>query len=221
MFFFTGKSVRNWCLEKAKNKCTFSTQYKLNTDGYYGVEWLYMTCTHSLSNLTAVITVQRTVGADFAQQYNNFFSGVIEQSYKETPANIVYAWRIKPGQVIEPNGTPYFFEAQFQLKGVNQTVGDDTYLVHTRSACNNEEIHRFNHFWRTIMFTKYKISLRALPDSECSTVWDAYCHWYSDESRYVRSILGDICTSIMAEDQRRARHFSHHDSYVRQYFTAS
>ena len=105
-----------------------------------------MNCTHSLSNLTAVITVRRTIGADFAKQYNNFYPGVLDQSYEKTASSIVYTWRMTRGQVIEPNGAAYYVEAQFQLKGVNQTVGDDTYRVHTSSACNNEVIRGSNHF---------------------------------------------------------------------------
>ena len=105
-----------------------------------------MNCTHALSNLTAGITVQRTVGADFAKQYSNFYPGTAYQNHEETATQLFYTWHIKRGQIIGANEAQFYVEAQFQLKGVNQTVGDDIYFVSVRSACNNQEITRFGHF---------------------------------------------------------------------------
>jgi hypothetical protein len=115
-----------------------SISYTLTSSGYYGVEHIDITCTQTLSNITAFINVQRTVGATFASQYNTFWSGTITQTYSTGASTIVYSWTIIAGQSISSSGFPYFVEAQFQLQGTNQTVSSDSYSVTAQSACNGQ-----------------------------------------------------------------------------------
>ena len=128
------------------NTCTYVTGYSLTSSGYYGTEQVNITCTQTLSNITASIIVQKTTGATFGNQYHTFWSGTINQSYTSTSSQIIYSWTIIPGQNISSSAFPAFIEAQFQLTGLNQTVASDTYTVITQSACNGQILTQTGHF---------------------------------------------------------------------------
>ena len=117
------------------------------TSGYYGTERVDVNCTQTLSNFTGIITVLRTVGAAYSSQFHTFWSGTMQQSYVTSSSQIQYIWTIISGQTIAGSGFPYYFEAQFQLQGTNQTVANDTFSIVTRSACNGQLLTFSGHFW--------------------------------------------------------------------------
>jgi hypothetical protein len=134
-FIFQTGSTTSTC---PVNTCAYSTWYTLTSSGYYGVEHVDINCTQTLSNFTAFIYVQTTVGATFANEYNTFWSGTVNQMYSTTNSQIIYSWLIITGQTISSSAFPVYVEAQFQLQGTNQTVTSDTYTVITQSACNGQ-----------------------------------------------------------------------------------
>ncbi len=146
---FAGTSTASSCpknTSNTSNTCVYSTQYTLDSDAYYGTEMVYINCTQALSNITIVITVQKTVNATFAKQYNTFPPDTVNQTHEETSSQIFYEWFINNGQTIVTSGFPYYAEAQFQLQGVNQTVSNDTYSVTIQGACNRQFFTQTGHF---------------------------------------------------------------------------
>jgi hypothetical protein len=110
------------------------------------LERVYINCTQALSNITIIITVQKTVGATFQQQYNTFLGQAVRQTCEETSSQILYQWFTNSGQTIAIIGFPYYAEAQFNLKGINQTASNDTYSIMAQSACNGQVLTQTGHF---------------------------------------------------------------------------
>jgi hypothetical protein len=82
-----------------------------------------------LTNVTIVITVQKTVNARYNGLYNTFQSGAMIQHHVDNGIQIIYTWRIVHGHTIVPSSNPYTVEAQFGLKGTYQLTSNDTYMV--------------------------------------------------------------------------------------------
>lgn len=128
------------------NVCFCTTSYTMIASGFYGTERVDLNCTQTLSNLTGLITVQKTVSASYANQFHTFWSGTITQSFTNTSTQILYSWKIVSGQTISSSGFPYYIEAQYQLQGINQTVANDTYSITTQSSCNGQLVTCSGHF---------------------------------------------------------------------------
>lgn len=120
----TTSSGSNTSTNCSTNVCLCSTSSTMIASGFFGTERVYFNCSQSLSNLTALITVQKTVSASYANQFNTFWSGTITQFVTNTSTQILYHWRIISGQTISSSGFPYYIEGQYQLQGVNHRVMD-------------------------------------------------------------------------------------------------
>jgi hypothetical protein len=90
----------------------------------------------TLTNVTIVITVQKTVNATYSGAYNTFQNGTVTQSYVDNGTQIIYTWRIVNGQTIAPSSAPYTVEAQFHLKGTYQPTSGDIYIVTVTTNIN-------------------------------------------------------------------------------------
>ena len=89
--------------------CSYWTSYTLLASGYYGTERVYINCTQTLSNFTAILTVQRLVNASFSSLFNTFWGGTIHEYSSSTSTQIFYIWTILSGQTISSSGFPYYF----------------------------------------------------------------------------------------------------------------
>ena len=134
------------CPTNAWNICVFTTRFELNSEGYYGSEYVDIDCNRDLSNITVIITVQKTLGATFAKQYNSFASNALLQTYNETSSQIFYVWTAIVGKILDFSRPPYYVNAQFQLQGSSQMVDYDTYWVVAQVACNGKIITSSGHF---------------------------------------------------------------------------
>ena len=128
-----------------KNVCYLTTNYTLTYDGYYGTELLYFNCITGLKDIDVQFIVQKTVGATFANQFNSFWPD-LNQSHNETESYIVYRWFSTPSEIYTIDSTRKYTEAQFQLKGINQTVANDIYYATFTIACNGYRINATGHF---------------------------------------------------------------------------
>lgn len=128
-----------------KNVCNLTTNYTLTYDGYYGTEFLYFNCSTGLIDIDVRFIVQKTVGATYAKQYNSFTPNLI-QSYNETESYIVYRWFSSPSKIYTTDSYATYTEAQFQLKGINQTIRNDIYYATFTIACNDHRINITGHF---------------------------------------------------------------------------
>lgn len=136
----------SWCPTNDWNICVFTTLIDLDPAGYYGSEYVYIDCNQPLANITVIITVQRTLGASFAKQYNDFPSNTLQQTYNETSTEIFFTWNTISDQVIDFSRSPYYADAQFQLAGASQIVSEDTYSVVAKVACNGAILRKTGHF---------------------------------------------------------------------------
>jgi hypothetical protein len=143
---FLENSTLPLCPTNTANICNFSTTYIINADDYYGFERLYILCTQALSNITAVITVQKTVNTTFANQYTFFLEGTVNWTHQETSSQVIYTWLSNMGQIIEVTGKPYYVEAQFQLQGTKQIVSNDTYSFTAQIACSHQVVTQTGYF---------------------------------------------------------------------------
>ena len=116
--------------------CTFSAVAAPMTS-LYGVEKLLFNCSQTLSVMSIVIVVQRTVNATYANQYQTFWNLTTLQSYFESSTEIIYRWVLIPGQYVQDIGFPYFVEGQYSLIGINQTTNLDTYSATFTSICGD------------------------------------------------------------------------------------
>ncbi|CAF3540730.1 unnamed protein product [Rotaria sp. Silwood1] len=114
-------------------------------EGFYGTEVLSINCTAALSNITVLFTVQKTVNATFAKQYNSFVPS-FDQSHEETSSQIFYMWLSPSAQTYITHTYDHYTEAQFQLQGINQTVTNDTYSISAEIACNGQVINATGYF---------------------------------------------------------------------------
>ena len=128
-----------------KNVCNLTTHHTLTYDGFYGTEFLDFNCITELTDIDVQFIVQKTVGATYAKQYNSFTPNLI-QSYNETKSYIVYKWVSTPSKIYTTDLFPTYTEAQFQLKGINQTVTNDIYYATFTVACNGYRINATGHF---------------------------------------------------------------------------
>ena len=128
-----------------KNVCNLTTNYTLTYDGYYGTELLYFNCITGLKDIDVQFIVQKTVGATFANQFNSFWPD-LNQSHNETESYIVYRWFSTPSEIYTIDSIRKYTEAQFQLKGINQTVANDIYYATFTVACNGYRINATGHF---------------------------------------------------------------------------
>lgn len=135
------------CPTNAWNICVFNTRVELNSEGYYGSEFVDIDCNQDLSNITVIITVQKTLGATYTKQYNSFLpiNALVETHY-ETSSQIFYVWTAMREPTIDFSRSPYYVNAQFQLTGASQMVENDTYSVVAHVACNGKIITRTGHF---------------------------------------------------------------------------
>lgn len=128
---------------------------------YHGVEHLDINCTTSVSKMLIQITVERTVGATFASQYNTFWSSTTNESYLQNSTHIIYTWTILAGQIVSGSGFPYFVEGQYSLPNINQTTSHDTYSAQLTSVCGNTvtssgkfwSVNHFSSFWVFLLFS--------------------------------------------------------------------
>ena len=88
-----------------------------------------MSCSTTLTNITIVITVQKTVGATYNGMFDSFWGGTVSESYVDNGSQIIYTWAIVSGQTISSSGSPYTNEAQFNVNGTSQPPSGDTYVV--------------------------------------------------------------------------------------------
>lgn len=77
----TTSSGSNTSTNCSTNVCLCSTSSTMIASGFFGTERVYFNCSQSLSNLTALITVQKTVSVSYANQFNTFWSGTITQFF--------------------------------------------------------------------------------------------------------------------------------------------
>lgn len=102
------------------------------TTNYFGYERIQINCSSILTNITAHITVHKTVGATYNNgTYNTFWAGTVSQSQVDNGTNIVYTWTMVSGQTIDCSYGPYDIEAQFDLPGTPQIISPDTYILTT------------------------------------------------------------------------------------------
>lgn len=118
----------------------------MDPGGYYGSEYVKVDCNQALANLTILITVQRTVGASFAKQYNDFPINTLLETYNETSTEIVFKWETIGEQTIDFSRSPHYVDAQFQLAGLPQIVTKDTYSVVAKVACNGLILKKTGYF---------------------------------------------------------------------------
>ena len=100
-----------------------------STNAYYNDEGVTISCSSDLSNLTIIITVQKTVGATYHGAYSTFGSGLMNVAYVDTGTEIIYSWTIVSGNTIPAYNSPYRAVAQFNLYGTIQITSADTYEI--------------------------------------------------------------------------------------------
>ena len=140
------EATTSWCPANGWNVCVFTTRLQMESAGYYGSEFVDIDCNQALSDITVIITVQKTLGASFRKQYNGFPSNTLTETYNETSSAIFFIWKSKSGQIIDFSRSPYYVDAQFQLAGASQMVHYDTYSVVAQVACNRAVLTKTGHF---------------------------------------------------------------------------
>lgn len=99
-----------------------------NSGSYFSEEDVALTNTASLTALRIVVTVRKTPGVPYADQYNTFWYGELASSHSETADAIVYMFELRPGQTIPPSRGPRV-AAQFNGDGTPHDDSDDSYTV--------------------------------------------------------------------------------------------
>ncbi len=85
------------------------------------------------TELSLVVTVQRTENATYNNAYSNY-SPTINSTYTISTTDIVYTFFIQTGQL--PAGN-YICAVQFLLPNVNHTTSDDSYSISITNICGN------------------------------------------------------------------------------------
>ena len=118
----------SFCPTSTRDVCDFSTRSTMPGGGYYGTEVLSINCSVPITNIYGLLTVQKTLNATFAKQYNSFVPS-LNQSNHETDSQIFYVWTSPSTENHTTYTYDHYIEAQFNLQGINQTVANDTYFV--------------------------------------------------------------------------------------------
>ncbi|CAF2044995.1 unnamed protein product [Rotaria magnacalcarata] len=92
-------------------------------------EEVALNCSATVTNISIMTTVQKTVGASFNGIWNTISTASITQSYIDNGAQIIYTWSMINGQTVPISQCPFKMAADFNLLGTAQLTSGDNYLV--------------------------------------------------------------------------------------------
>ncbi|CAF1011760.1 unnamed protein product, partial [Didymodactylos carnosus] len=100
-----------------------------NCQPYLCGERLDVATTATLTNITIIIIVQKTVNAAYKTTTYNTAQSLIQQTYIDNGTTITYIWTLLTGMVFPINQSPLTVEAQFDLYGTSQNTTGDTFSI--------------------------------------------------------------------------------------------
>jgi hypothetical protein len=101
-----------------------------NPSTNYQVEHMDLNCSQSLSNMTIILTVQRTFNETYAQQYQTFWNSSTTMIYLTTSTELIYYWDSLPDMLIVQGSFPNFMKAQFYYTfGSTRNASGDTWEI--------------------------------------------------------------------------------------------
>ncbi|CAF3754311.1 unnamed protein product [Rotaria socialis] len=92
-------------------------------------EEVVFNCSATITNISIVTTVQKTVGAYFNAIWNTISTASITQSCIDNGAQMIYTWGMINGQTVPTSQCPFKMAADFNLLGTAQPTSGDNYLV--------------------------------------------------------------------------------------------
>lgn len=112
---------------------TVRGQIASGTSPWWGELDVLITNTAPVSALTIQVTMQKTGGATYSGQYNNYWGGVMSMNRSETAGSIVYTYTLNPGATV-PAGSNWLVGSQFGGNGTRHDTSADTYTVTATSG---------------------------------------------------------------------------------------
>ncbi len=105
----------------------------------YQIESLNLTCPQSLSNLTIILTVQRTFNEIHNKQNQSFKENTTSMTYKyvTNPSQIIYTWQSLPNMQIDQENFTHTIEIHFNYTSGSmvRTRSNDTWQIWLQSSC--------------------------------------------------------------------------------------
>ena len=114
---------------------TFTATGSVSTtsSAYFSEEDVNISNSQPLTALTIVVTVQKTPGVRFKEQYDNFRANELADTYSESATQIVYTYSLRAGQTVPPS-TEELVGSQFYGNGTPHDYSGDTYAVTATTA---------------------------------------------------------------------------------------